>query len=62
MNKKQKEDVVKLLYDLVKLTYAGLIVGGIISPNGLHLAHVGVGFIISLLLFSVAYWLGKKEE
>lgn len=61
MTKKQREDISKLLYDLVKLTYTGFIIGGIISPKGLNLFHIILGASISVLFFITAYWLSKKE-
>ena len=61
MTKKQREDISKLLYDLVKLTYTGFIIGSIISPKGLNLFHIILGTSISVLFFVTAYWLSKKE-
>ena len=49
MNEKQREDVVKFLYDLAKLTYTGLIIGGIISPKGLLWIHILFGVCASII-------------
>lgn len=61
MNKEQRSDVIKLLYDMIKLTYTGVIIGGIISPKGLLFPYVVSGFIASVIFFVVAYWLRRKE-
>jgi len=60
MNDKQREDVIKFLYDIAKLTYTGLIIGGIISPKGLLWIHIVFGICISLVLFAIAYLLRKE--
>lgn len=61
MNKEQRNDIIKLLYDLIKLTYTGLIIGGIISPKGLLFTYVVSGFIVTFIFFVLAYWLRRKE-
>ena len=61
MNKEQRSDVVKFLYELAKLTYTGLIIGGIISPKGLLPQYVLSGFIVSIAFFILAYWLRGKD-
>ncbi|UJS16909.1 MAG: hypothetical protein L3J17_13475 [Candidatus Jettenia sp.] len=61
MTKKQKEDITKFLYDMVKLTYTGFIVGGIISPKGFNLSHIVLGLSISISFFVVGYWISRKE-
>jgi len=60
MNEKQREDVVKFLYDLAKLTYTGLIIGGIISPKGLLWIHILFGVCASIIFFVIAYRLRKE--
>ena len=55
MTKKQREDISKLLYDLVKLTYTGFIIGSVISPKGLNTLHVILGISLSMVfLLSVS--------
>ncbi len=61
MTKKQRENFSKLLYDMVKLTYTGLIIGGIISPKGLLWFHIVFGVFVSILFLIVGYILDKKE-
>jgi len=62
MTKKQREDISKLLYDLVKLTYTGFVIGGIISPKGLNTLHIALGISISIMLFISGYWFSRKDE
>ncbi len=61
VTKEQRKDIAKLAYDMIKLTYTGFIIGGIISPKGLNLFHIILGASISVLFFVTAYWLSKKE-
>lgn len=61
MNKEQRNDIIKLLYDMIKLTYTGLIIGGVISPKGLLFNYVVAGFIATFIFFILAYWLRRKE-
>lgn len=61
MNKEQRNDIIKLLYDMIKLTYTGLIIGGVISPKGLLPLYIVAGFLVSIAYFSLAYWLRRKE-
>ncbi|MDR4507030.1 MAG: hypothetical protein MRJ65_02120 [Candidatus Brocadiaceae bacterium] len=60
MNEKQREDVIKFLYDIAKLTYTGLIIGGIISPKGLLWIHIVCGACVSVIFFVIAYTLRKE--
>lgn len=62
MTKKQREDIAKFLYDMVKLTYTGFIVGGIISPKGLNTFHIILGISISISFFIAAYWLVERSK
>ena len=62
MTEKQREDISKLLYDLVKLTYTGFIIGSVISPKGLNKLHVILGISISIVFFVVGYWFSRKDE
>ena len=61
MTKKHRENLSKLLYDMVKLTYTGLIIGGIISPKGLLWFHIEFGIFASILFLVVAYFLDRKD-
>ncbi|WP_295100686.1 DUF6722 family protein [uncultured Candidatus Kuenenia sp.] len=61
MNDKQRENISKLLFDLVKLTYTGIIIGGIILPKGLNLTHIILGVMLSTAFFGVGYWFTRKE-
>lgn len=62
MTKKQREDISKLLYDLVKLTYTGFIIGSVISPKGLNTLHVILGISLSMVFFIVGFWFSRKDE
>jgi len=61
VNDKQRENISKLLFDLVKLTYTGIIIGGIILPKGLNLTHIILGVMLSTAFFGVGYWFTRKE-
>lgn len=61
MIKKHRENFSKLLYDMVKLTYTGLIIGGIISPKGLLWFHIEFGIFASILFLVVAYLPDRKD-
>ena len=62
MTKKQREDISKLLYDLIKLTYTGFIIGSVISPKGLNILHVihGISLSSRRLLTVVRKWIKDK--
>ncbi len=61
MNKKQRESTAKLLYDLVKLSFTGLIIAGIIPGKLISSVSIIIGVVVLLLAFSIAYWLERKE-
>ena len=61
MNKKQTENTAKLLYDLIKLTYIGLIITGIVQGQGFGSLPVVVGAIIAAIFYLIAYWLDREE-
>lgn len=61
MTKKQRENISKLLYDMIKLTYTGLIISGIILPKGLLWFHIAFGIFASILFLAVAYYLDRKD-
>ena len=61
VTKKQREDIAKLSYDMIKLTYTGFIIGGIISPKGFNLLHIIFGLSLCMVFFVIGYWLAKKE-
>ncbi len=61
MKSNQREDIKKLLYDIVKLTYVSFIIGGVISPKGINTFHVILGIILSVIFFSVGFWFSNKD-
>lgn len=61
MNKRQEEDLIKLLYEIIKYTYTGFIIGGIIEFKGLRTKYVLLGIGLSSLFYIFAFWLSRKE-
>ncbi|MFH1562050.1 MAG: DUF6722 family protein [Nitrospirota bacterium] len=62
MNKRQRESTAKLLYDLVKLSFTGLAIVGIIQSNKLNLLSLLLGLSLAIIFFTIAYWLERKED
>ena len=62
MNKKQRESTAKVLYDIVKLSFTGLIIAGIIPGKEISALPLIFGSSLAILAFAIAYWLERKEE
>lgn len=62
MNKKQRENTAKLLYDLVKLSFTGLIIAGMIPGKVVSILPLILGSVLAISAFTTAYWLERKEE
>jgi len=56
---KQKENISKYLFDISKLAFGGLVIGGFIKSNGVASWVIFAGAIFSLLIFILAVLLDK---
>ena len=62
VTKKQRSDIAKLSYDMVKLTYTGFIIGGIISPSGFNRLHIVFGVSLSVVFFIIGFFFTRKGQ
>jgi hypothetical protein len=61
MTEKQKDNIVKFVYDLVKIVIALVIIGPIAQPEKFNAMKLILGLLVSAMLFIFAYNLDKKE-
>ncbi|MBI4645762.1 MAG: hypothetical protein HY738_03955 [Bacteroidia bacterium] len=61
MKEKQKDNVVKFFYDLVKIIFAVTVIGPIAQPEQFSILKFIIGLVVSAMLFIFAYRLDKKE-
>jgi hypothetical protein len=57
---KRRENLSKAIYDLGKLAFAALVLGQIISPQGINLSIFVSGVIFVLLCFISAYKIDRN--
>ncbi len=62
MNKKQRENTSKLLYDLVRFGLVGIIFVNFVPGKEISWLSVLAGFFIAVLAYSLAYRLDSKED
>lgn len=62
MNKKQRENTSKLLYDIVRFALVGIIFVNFVSGREVSWLSILAGFVIALLAYSLAYRLDSKED
>ena len=62
MNKKQRENTSKLLYDIVKFALVGIIFVNFVPGKEINWAAMLTGMIIAILAYSLAYRLDSKED
>lgn len=53
------QNLSKFLYDLAKITFAGLVIGSIVSPKGAKPSNVILGIILTVLPGVAAFWLDR---
>jgi len=61
MNKKQRENLSKYVYDLSKITVAAPIIGNMLSDKFSTLAF-WLGLFFALIFLIIGYMLDEKEE
>lgn len=61
MNNKQRENVSKLMYDLVRFSFVGFIVGGIVTKEHVNTGHIILGLTVSVVAFSIGYFFDKGD-
>ena len=61
MNKAQRQNTSKLLYEIIKLTFGGVIVS-VFLPGKFSLFNLINGFWICLVAYAIAYYLDSKED
>jgi hypothetical protein len=59
---KRRENLSKAIYDLGKLAFAALVLGQIISPQGINLSIFVSGVIFVLLCFISAYKIDRNGD
>jgi hypothetical protein len=62
MNKKQRENTIKLLYDIVRYSIIGIIFINLAPGKELSWWSIIAGGIIGFLAYSIAIWLDRKED
>lgn len=62
MNKKQRENTSKLLYDIVRFALVGIIFVNFVPGREVSWLSILAGFVIALLAYSLAYRLDSKED
>jgi len=61
MNEKQKDNVAKFLYDLVKIIFAITVIGPIAKPEEFNTLKFILCVMVCVILFVFAYYLDKKQ-
>lgn len=62
MNRKQRENTSKLLYDIVKFALVGIIFVNFVPGKDINWVAMFTGMIIAILAYSLAYQLDSKED
>jgi len=62
MNRKQRENTSKLLYDLVRFALVGIIFVNFVPGKEVSWISILAGLIIALLAYMLAYRLDSKES
>lgn len=61
LNPVQREDLRKLAFELIKLDFAGLIVGPLLKPEIFTRNLIALGIILAVTLLVMMLWLGKEK-
>jgi len=59
LTQKQKENISKYLFDISKLSFGGLVVGGFLKGEVVPLWELLIGFLFSTFAFILVVILGK---
>ncbi|MCR4319120.1 MAG: hypothetical protein NUV74_02130 [Candidatus Brocadiaceae bacterium] len=62
MNKRQRENTSKLLYDIVRYSIAGIIFINFAPGKGFSWISIIAGGIIVIFAYLIAFWLDGKGE
>ena len=62
LNHIQREDLRKLAFELLKLDFAGLIIGPLLKPETFTPHLIALGIMLAVILLLMMLWLGKKED
>lgn len=62
MNKKQRENTAKLLYDLVRFALVGIIFVNFVPGKEVNWVSILAGLIIAVLAYALAYHVDSMEE
>ena len=62
MNKKQRENTAKLLYDIVRYSIVGIIFINFAPGKKINFVSITLGIFFSFIAFLIAYLLDKKED
>lgn len=61
LNQVQREDLRKLAFELIKIDFAGLIIGPLLKPEIFIWRLIVLGIVLAAILLLLMLWLGKKE-
>lgn len=62
MNKKQRENTAKLLYDIVRYSMVGIIFINFAPGKKINFISIALGTFFSFIAYLIAYLLDKKED
>lgn len=62
MNKKQRENTAKLLYDIVRYSMVGIIFINFAPGKKINFVSIAPGTFFSFIAYLIAYLLDKKED
>lgn len=62
MNKKQRENTAKLLYDIVRYSMVGIIFINFAPGKKINFVSIALGTFFSFIAYLIAYLLDKKED
>lgn len=62
MNKRQRENTSKLLYDLVRFALVGIIFVNFVPGKEVSWSSIFTGLTIAVLAYALAYQLDSKEN
>lgn len=58
---RQRENFAKFLYDLAKLTFAGFVIGAVISKEPLNVSILVLGLFLTAVQAGLAFWIDRKK-
>lgn len=60
IDKKQRENLAKIIADIGKIVFAAIVVGRFVSPGKITLMSFSVGLVFSLFCFASAIFIDKE--